>query len=179
MDLDQPPAAAAGQQLDTDVVGVGHDPANEVFDGVGDDDAHASSFGVGSGLTPRDGLGHGLTVVGEVFLASLGLRLSGPGASRRGGLVLGFGLLLGLLRSFFAAFFFGVVASATGSLSAAASAALNKSRLLGLGSATFRVPSAPGRPLNFCQSPVIQDRGYRLSGLRRRRASTGRGRESR
>src|SRR5258707_134241 len=25
----------------------------------------------------------------------------------------------------------------------------------GLGAAVFRVPSAPGRPLNFCQSPVI------------------------
>ena len=27
--------------------------------------------------------------------------------------------------------------------------------MLGLGSLTFSVPSAPGRPLNFCQSPVI------------------------
>jgi hypothetical protein len=27
--------------------------------------------------------------------------------------------------------------------------------LLGPGSLIFSVPSAPGRPLNFCQSPVI------------------------
>ena len=53
------------------------------------------------------------------------------------------------------AFFFGVVASVPGPPSASASAALNSSSLLGFGRATFRVPSTPGRPLNFCQSPVI------------------------
>ncbi len=52
-------------------------------------------------------------------------------------------------------FFFGVAASVVGVPSAAASAALNSSSLLGLGSASFNLPSAPGSPLNFCQSPVI------------------------
>src|SRR4051794_2210213 len=63
--------------------------------------------------------------------------------------------------AFFGAdFFFGVVASVEGSSPAAASAALNRSCLDGFGSATFRVPSAPGRPLNFCQSPVISSRRW-------------------
>src|SRR5439155_26910489 len=41
------------------------------------------------------------------------------------------------------------------SLTVSATAAANASFLSGLGPAVFRVPSAPGRPLNFCQSPVI------------------------
>jgi hypothetical protein len=57
-------------------------------------------------------------------------------------------------------FFFSWTASPDGAPSAEARAALNSSSLVGLGSATFSVPSAPGRPLNFCQSPVI------LSSLR-------------
>src|SRR5215472_15823906 len=49
------------------------------------------------------------------------------------------------------AFFFGFTASVVGAPSAAANAALNSSNLVGLGGATFSRPSAPGRPLNFCQ----------------------------
>src|SRR5690606_15520780 len=60
--------------------------------------------------------------------------------------------------SSFLAFFFGVTASATGSFSAAASAALNSSSLDGFAGLVLRVPSVPGRPLNFCQSPVISSR---------------------
>ena len=38
---------------------------------------------------------------------------------------------------------------------ASLSASLKISALSRLGSLTFSVPSAPGSPLNFCQSPVI------------------------
>ena len=41
------------------------------------------------------------------------------------------------------------------SLTVSATAAANASLLSGPGAAVFRVPSVPGRPLNFCQSPVI------------------------
>src|SRR5262249_61662240 len=41
------------------------------------------------------------------------------------------------------------------SLTVSATAAANASFLSGLGDAVFSVPSVPGRPLNFCQSPVI------------------------
>src|SRR6476661_4915599 len=56
--------------------------------------------------------------------------------------------------AFFSAFFFGVVAPSFGSSIAFLAAASKAAFLSALGSATFRVPSAPGRPLNFCQSPV-------------------------
>src|SRR6202000_2742524 len=62
----------------------------------------------------------------------------------------------GALAAFLAgAFFFGLAASVVGAPSAAASAALNSSSLLGLAGRTCNRPSAPGSPLNFCQSPVI------------------------
>src|SRR5690606_32052101 len=92
--LDGAPAAA-GDQLDAHVIGVGDDAANEVFDGIGDDCTHYSAASADSA----------------------------PSAA----------------SSFLAAFFLGVTASATGSLSAAASAALNRSSLDGLASLTFRV----------------------------------------
>ena len=66
-------------------------------------------------------------------------------------------------------FFLAVVASVLGPPSASASAALNRSSLLVLGSLTFRVPSAPGRPLNFCQSPVIFSSAGRVRSAGRRR----------
>src|SRR5699024_2561226 len=50
---------------------------------------------------------------------------------------------------------FAVTASTDGPLLASDNAALNRSSLEGFSSATFKVPSAPGRPLAFCQSPVI------------------------
>src|SRR5699024_508082 len=60
--------------------------------------------------------------------------------------------------SSFFAFFFGVIASVAGAFSASASAAWKRSSLLCFSSRVFRVPSAPGSPLNFCQSPVTLSR---------------------
>jgi hypothetical protein len=62
-----------------------------------------------------------------------------------------------LAASSFSAFLavFLVTAAPLGSFAASLSASLNTSSLSRFGSATFRVPSAPGSPLNFCQSPVI------------------------
>src|SRR5690606_13456843 len=60
-----------------------------------------------------------------------------------------FAALAGLssAAAFLTVFFFGVVASDFGSPCTSASAASNAARLSALGSATFKVPSAPGRPL--------------------------------
>ena len=59
------------------------------------------------------------------------------------------------LRASLGALAFGVTASATGSEAAAFAAASNTAFLSAFGAAMRRVPSVPGRPLNFCQSPVI------------------------
>ena len=53
-----------------------------------------------------------------------------------------------------AARFFGVVAPSLGSPADSLAAASKIVFLSVFGSATRRVPSWPGRPLNFCQSPV-------------------------
>ena len=55
---------------------------------------------------------------------------------------------------FFSAFFLVVVAEPFDSADTSLRASLKMSSLERLGSLTLRVPSAPGRPLNFCQSPV-------------------------
>src|SRR5690606_31174278 len=55
-------------------------------------------------------------------------------------------------------FFLGVVASVVGSSFAAASAAWKRASLSTFSGCGLRLPSAPGRPLNFCQSPVISSR---------------------
>ena len=56
--------------------------------------------------------------------------------------------------AFLAARFFGVVAPSLGSPRDSFAAASKIVFLSVFGSATRRVPSWPGRPLNFCQSPV-------------------------
>src|SRR6187200_638932 len=127
MHFDGPPPAV-GHHVDTDLVRVVDNPANEMLDGV-DDSAHsvgsaAASAGAASELSA--GAASAVSVV-SAFLAG-------------------------------AFFFFNVVASPVEAPSASARAALNRSSLDGLGSLTRSVPSAPGRPLNFCQSPVIFSR---------------------
>ena len=47
-----------------------------------------------------------------------------------------------------------MVAPSFGSSIAFLTAASYASRLCGFTAATFNVPSVPGKPLNFCQSPV-------------------------
>ena len=67
-----------------------------------------------------------------------------------------------LAGAFFAAAFL-VTASVAGSWLESLRASLNRSALDFLGSATFSVPSVPGRPLNFCQSPVTFSRASTAS----------------
>ena len=114
-------------------------------------------LGCGLGRRGVRALGGGLGLI--LGGCGLGLDLGGLGLDLGGRRVLG---LLGNLSAAFSAaflagafFFLACVASPDGAPSAAASAALKRSSLDGLGSLTFSVPSAPGRPLNFCQSPVI------------------------
>jgi hypothetical protein len=59
----------------------------------------------------------------------------------------------GALSAFLAAFL--VTASRFGSFATSLRASLNSSVLSRLASLVRSVPSVPGRPLNFCQSPVI------------------------
>ncbi len=54
-----------------------------------------------------------------------------------------------------AARFFGVVAPSLATPAESLAAASKMAFLSARGAAVRRVPSAPGRPLNFCQSPVI------------------------
>ena len=56
-----------------------------------------------------------------------------------------------------------VTASACGSLPASLSASLKSSALDFFSSADRSVPSVPGRPLNFCQSPVTLSRAATAS----------------
>jgi hypothetical protein len=62
---------------------------------------------------------------------------------------------LGSAFFFGSAFFLAFVAVPSSSFMASLTAAWKTAFLSGLASATFSVPSAPGSPLNFCQSPVI------------------------
>src|SRR5689334_12991841 len=136
-------AATAGHHVDADIIGIVDDSADQMLDGVNDDRAH--------------GLGQL-----SVFSAAPSTVASAPSAagsdsSLTGATSASAAPLSAACSVFFAGafFFFGVVASVAGPPSAWASAALNRSSLEGLGSLTLSVPSAPGRPLNFCQSPVI------------------------
>src|SRR5699024_7161476 len=123
-------APSAADEVHLDVVGIVHDAAHQVVHGVGDDlGVHLSAASADSPSS-------------AFFSSAFASSAFASSAS----------------SAFLADFFLAVTASPTGALSASASAALNRSSLERLGSATFRVPSAPGRPLNFCQSPVTLSR---------------------
>ena len=110
-------ATPSGDHLDANVVRIGDDAANEMFDGVGDDGAHSSA--VRRRRAPR-----------QPRLARSSASQSAASSRLLGG----------------AFFFFGGGRRAGRRVVGRASAALNRSSLLGLGSLTFSVPSAPGRP---------------------------------
>src|SRR5882757_8624389 len=129
-------SAAVGHHVDANVVGVVDYPAHQVLDGVDDDSAHSATASAGAASAVSAGAS---AVPAGASAAASSAFLAG------------------------AFFFLAVVASPDGALSAAASAALNRSSLLVLGSATLSVPSVPGRPLNFCQSPVIFSRASTAS----------------
>src|SRR4051794_11457345 len=141
-------AAAAGHHVDPDIVGVVHDPANQVLDGVDDDRAHG---GGQLSVAPATVASTPSAAASDSSLAPDGSAVASASTAARAASSPTSSAVF-LAGAFF---FLGVVASVLGPPWASASAALNRSSLLGLGSLTFRVPSAPGKPLNFCQSPVI------------------------
>src|SRR6476661_4939588 len=129
---------AATQLLvpDDHVVRVLDHAAHQVLEGLGEHHAQASLLPASSAVT---------------FSAASASSAAPSGVSE-------VGTSAGASSAFFSAFFgadFLVTASPLGSLLASLSASLKISSLSRLGSLTFRVPSVPGRPLNFCQSPVI------------------------
>src|SRR5262249_14898298 len=142
MYFDSPPTPV-GHKLHPDIVRVVDDPADQMLNSVDDDGTHCAGqlSVVGSDCSPPSA---GASVFPASSLASAAALLPALSADSAA------------LAAFFAgAFFFGFAASVAGAPSAAANAALNSSSLLGLAGVTFRRPSAPGSPLNFCQSPVI------------------------
>src|SRR5207342_461400 len=129
-----------GHHVDTDFIRIVDDPPNQMLDGVDDGRAHSAGVSAASAA--------GSTAAASAAGSTAAASAAGSTAAAS----------TGAASSAFLAgafFFFAWVASPDGAPSACASAALNRSSLLGLGSLTFSVPSAPGRPLNFCQSPVI------------------------
>src|SRR4051812_34422990 len=172
-------AATPGRHhVDTDIVGIVHDSANQMFDGVDDDRAHDSSAcaGAAADASAPSAAGSDSSLTGATCasadaafsdvadvsapvsdVADVSAPVSDVAdVSAPVSDVADVSAPVALAAFLAGAFFFlAVVASVLGPPSASASAALNKSSLLGLGSLTLSVPSVPGRPLNFCQSPVI------------------------
>src|SRR6478752_2321521 len=148
-------SAAAGHHVHPDVVGIVYNPANQVLDGVDDDCAH------GCAQLSDDSAAASAGAASAPSAAALDSSLAGAASAWTSVAAVSSGFSATLSAAFSAAFlagaffFLACVASPDGAPSAAASAALKRSSLDGLGSLTFSVPSAPGRPLNFCQSPVI------------------------
>src|ERR1700730_12795983 len=127
-----------GHHVDPDIVGIVDDPADQMLDSVDHDRAHAGQPSVGASAA-----GCSAASAAGSSAALVSVAASGDSSATA-------------LAAFLAgAFFFGLAASVVGAPSASASAALNSSSLVGLAGADFRRPSAPGIPLNFCQSPVI------------------------
>src|SRR5690606_29846518 len=123
-------AAPRGDQLHPDVIRVVDDAPHQVLERIGEE-AHSLSA-----LPSSPDSAFASSFLDSLALASLPFL---PSA-----------------LSFFADFFLPSVASASGRPPASSRALANSSSLDGFGSATFSLPSAPGRPLNFCQSPVIR-----------------------
>src|SRR5579884_2176837 len=123
-------SAPIGHHGDPDIVGVVDDAAHQMLNRVDDDGIHRTNqfSDAASVCSPPSADCSGLSA--SAVLSASAAFLAG-------------------------AFFFGVAASVVGAPSASASAELNSSSLLGLGARVFNLPSAPGSPLNFCQSPVI------------------------
>src|SRR5689334_4935025 len=136
-------AATAGHHVDADIIGIVDDSADQMLDGVNDDRAHGRGQLSVFSVAPS-------TVASAPSAAGSDSSLTGATSASAGASASAFSTFLAG-----AFFFLGVVASVLGPPSASASAALNRSSLDGLGSLTFSVPSVPGSPLNFCQSPVI------------------------
>src|ERR1700754_2757814 len=158
MHLDGAPAAA-GHHVDPDIVGVVHDPTDQVLDGVNDDRAHGrGQLSVDSADSACSAASAGASACSAASAGASACSAASAGASASAGATASAGASASAVSAAFLAgafFFLAVVASVLGPPSAWASAALNRSSLLGLGSLPLRVASAPGRPLNFCQSPVI------------------------
>src|SRR4051812_45245468 len=139
-------AASVGHHVDADIVGVVDDPADQMLDGVDDDRAH------GRAQLSEDS---GAVVASAPSAAASDSSLTGAAWACTSVASSAFSAACAAFLAAGAFFFLGWAASVLGPPSASASAALNRSSLLGLGSLTFSVPSVPGSPLNFCQSPVI------------------------
>src|SRR5688572_22700588 len=142
---------------DRDVVGVVHDSTDQVLQRVGEHAAQDSALSddsvsaVSAASAAPSGVSSAGTGAGASSAGASGASAAGvsAGASAAGASAAGDS------SAFFSAFLRAVVAPALGSLAASLRASLKISSLSRLGSLTFRVPSVPGRPLNFCQSPVI------------------------
>src|SRR6185437_15464683 len=131
-------AATTGHHVDPDIVGVVHDPADQVLDGVNDGRAH------GRGQLSVDSADSACSAASTGASASAGASAS-TGASASAGASPSAGASASAVSAAFLAgafFFLAVVASVLGPPSAWASAALNRSSLLGVGSLTFSVPCA-------------------------------------
>src|SRR6185312_15972845 len=121
-------ATAARHHVDPDIVGVIHDPADQVLHGVNDDRAH------GSGQLSVDSVAPAKMASGPSAAAS-DSSLTGAAAWASAWAVAWSASSAAFLAGAF--FFLGVVASVLGPPSASANAALNRSSLLSLGSLTF------------------------------------------
>src|SRR4051812_4549176 len=128
--------------LDHHVVGVPDDTPNQVLERFGE---HGAQAPVSSRSLSR------LVCSASTVLTSIA---SASSVAPSGVSAPGVSFWAGASAAFLVAARLLVTASTCGSLPAALSASLKISALSRLGSLTFRVPSAPGRPLNLCQSPV-------------------------
>src|SRR3712207_2733547 len=151
---------AAAQLLvaDRDLVGVVHDPPDQVLERLCEHGGQSASGR--AALACSVSLSSAVSAVSASMTAPSGVSTAGTGcsagASTAGASSAGVSAAVAFLAVVLRAEAFLVTASEEDSPATSLSASLKRSSLSRLGSATLRVPSVPLMPRCFCQSPVMR-----------------------